>query len=44
MPEKKKKATCLADLMIDDMAEMDEMIEDGCFDYLDEDDTETDRE
>lgn len=53
MPEKKKKATCLADLMIEEMAEVDEMIEDGCFDYFDEkgaccfdeeDDIETDRE
>lgn len=44
MPEKKKKATCLADLMIDDMNEIDEMINDECFDYFDEDDTETDRE
>ena len=44
MPEKKKKATCLADLMIDDMNEVDEMMNDGCFDYFDEDDTETDRE
>ena len=44
MPKKKKKATCLADLMIDDMNEVDEMMNDGCFDYFDEDDTETDRE
>ena len=44
MPEKKKKATCLADLMIDDMNEIDEMINDGCFDYFDEEDSETDRE
>lgn len=44
MPKKKKKATCLADLMIDDMNEVDEMINDGCFDYFDEEDTETDRE
>ena len=52
MPEKKKKATCLADLMIEEMAEVDEMIEDGCFDYFDEkgaccfddEDSDTDRE
>lgn len=45
MPEKKKKTTCLADLMMEEMAEVDEMIEDGYFDYLDEeDDAETDRE
>ena len=44
MPKKKKKATCLVDLMIDDMNEVDEMINDGCFDYFDEEDTETDRE
>lgn len=44
MPEKKKKATCLADLMIEEMAEIDEMIGDGCFDYFDEEDSNTDRE
>lgn len=44
MLEKKKKATCLADLIIDDMNEVDEMINDGCFDYFDEEDSETDRE
>ena len=30
--------------MIDEMAEVDEMIEDGCFDYFDDEDSDTDRE
>lgn len=45
MPEKKNKTTCLADLMMKEMAEIDEMIEDGYLDYLEEEnDIETDRE
>lgn len=44
MPEKKKKATCLVDLMMEEIAEVGEMIEDVCFDYFDEEDSDTDRE
>ena len=38
MPDKQKKVSCLTDLMAE------EMVEEGCFDYFDEDDNETDRE
>ena len=45
MPEKQKKVSCLTDLMAEEMAEVGEMVEEGCFDYSDEDeDDETDRE
>ena len=45
MPEKQKKVNCLTDLMAEEMAEVGEMVEEGCFDYFDEDeDDETDRE
>ena len=44
MPEKQKKVSCLTDLMAEEMAEVKEMVEEGCFDYFDEDDDETDRE
>ena len=44
MPEKQKKVSCLTDLMAEEMAEVKEMVEEGCFDYFDEDDSETDRE
>ena len=44
MPEKQKKVNCLTDLMAEEMAEVKEMVEEGCFDYFDEDDDETDRE
>lgn len=44
MPDKQKKVNCLTDLMAEEMAEVKEMVEDGCFDYFDEDDSETDKE
>ena len=44
MPEKQKKVSCLTDLMAEEMTEVKEMVEEGCFDYFDEDDDETDRE
>ena len=45
MPEKQKKVSCLTDLMAEEMTEVKEMVEEGCFDYFDEDDDdETDKE
>ena len=44
MPEKQKKISCLTDLMAEEMTEVKEMVEEGCFDYFDEDDDETDKE
>ena len=44
MPDKQKKVNCLTDLMAEEMAEVKEMVEEGCFDYFDEDDSETDKE
>ena len=45
MPEQQKKVSCLTDLMAEEMTEVKEMVEEGCFDYFDEDDDdETDRE
>ena len=44
MPEKQKKVNCLTDLMAEEMTEVKEMVEEGCFDYFDEDDDEIDRE
>ena len=44
MPDKQKTVNCLTDLMAEEMAEVKEMVEEGCFDYFDEDDDETDRE
>ena len=44
MPEKQKKVSCLTDLMAEEITEVKEMVEEGCFDYFDEDDDETDRE
>ena len=44
MPEKQKNVSCLTDLMAEEMTEVKEMVEEGCFDYFDEDDDETDRE
>ena len=45
MPDKEKKVSCLTDLMAEEMTEVKEMVEEGCFDYFDEDDDdETDRE
>ena len=44
MPDKQKKVSCLTDLMAEEMAEVKEMVEEGCFDYFDEEDDETDRE
>ena len=45
MPNKQKKVSCLTDLMAEEMTEVKEMVEEGCFDYFDEDDDdETDRE
>ena len=45
MPEQQKKVSCLTDLMAEEMTEVNEMVEEGCFDYFDEDsDSETDRE
>ena len=44
MPDKQKKVNCLTDLMAEEMTEVKEMVEEGCFDYFDEDDDETDRE
>ena len=45
MPEKQKKVNCLTDLMAEEMEEVKEMVEEGCFDYFEEtDDDETDRE
>ena len=45
MPDKQKKVSCLTDLMAEEMTEVKEMVEEGCFDYFDEDnDDETDRE
>ena len=43
MPDKQKTVNCLTDLMAEEMAEVKEMVEEGCFDYFDEDDDETDR-
>ena len=44
MPDKQKKVNCLTDLMAEEMAEVKEMVEEGCFDYFDEEDNETDKE
>lgn len=44
MPDKQKKVNCLTDLMAEEMAEVKEMVEEGCFDYFDEEDSETDKE
>lgn len=45
MPDKQNKVNCLTDLMAEEMTEVKEMVEKGCFDYFDEDDDdETDRE
>ena len=44
MPDKQKKVSCLTDLMAEEMTEVKEMVEEGCFDYFDEDNDETDRE
>ena len=44
MPEKQKKVSCLTDLMAEEMTEVKEMVEEGCFDYFDEEDNETDKE
>lgn len=44
MPDKQKTVNCLTDLMAEEMAEVKEMVEEGCFDYFDEDDDETDKE
>ena len=45
MHDKQKKVNCLTDLMAEEMTEVNEMVEEGCFDYFDEeDDDETDRE
>lgn len=44
MPDKQKKVNCLTDLMAEEMTEVKEMVEEGCFDYFDEDDSETDKE
>ena len=44
MPDKQKKVNCLTDLMAEEMTEVKEMVEGGCFDYFDEDDSETDKE
>ena len=44
MPDKQKKINCLTDLMAEEMAEVKEMVEEGCFDYFDEEDSETDKE
>ena len=44
MPDKQKSVSCLTDLMAEEMAEVKEMVEEGCFDYFDEDDSETDKE
>lgn len=44
MPDKQKNVNCLTDLMAEEMSEVKEMVEEGCFDYFDEDDDETDRE
>ena len=45
MPDKQNKVSCLTDLMAEEMTEVREMVEEGCFDYFDEDDDdETDRE
>ena len=43
MPDKQKSVSCLTDLMAEEMTEVKEMVEDGCFDYFDEEDSETDR-
>ena len=44
MPDKQKKVSCLTDLMAEEMTEVKEMVEEGCFDYFDEEDSETDKE
>ena len=44
MPGKQKKVSCLTDLMAEEMTEVKEMVEEGCFDYFDEEDDETDKE
>ena len=44
MPDKQEKVNCLTDLMAEEMTEVKEMVEEGCFDYFDEDDDETDKE
>ena len=44
MPDKQKTVNCLTDLMAEEMAEVKEMVEEGCFDYFDEEDDETDKE
>lgn len=44
MLDKQKKVSCLTDLMAEEMTEVKEMVEEGCFDYFDEEDNETDKE
>ena len=44
MPDKQKKVNCLTDLMAEEMTEVKEVVEKGCFDYFDEDDSETYKE
>lgn len=44
MPDKQNKINCLTDLMAEEMTEVKEMVEEGCFDYFDEEDNETDKE
>ena len=44
MHDKQKKVNCLTDLMAEEMTEVKEMVEEGCFDYFDEEDDETDKE
>lgn len=44
MPDKQNKVNCLTDLMAEEMTEVKEMVEEGCFDYFDEEDSETDKE
>lgn len=44
MLEKQKNVKCLTDLMAEEMTEVKEMVEEGCFDYFDEEDNETDKE
>ena len=44
MPDKQKNVSCLTDLMAEEMTEVKEMVEEGCFDYFDEEDSETDKE
>ena len=44
MPDKQKNVSCLTDLMAEEMTEVKEMVEEGCFDYFDEEDSEIDKE